>query len=185
MRCNTILTAFTVTSLIIYSTPAFAELISVSVGVPFSHTLTGKDVEDKEIKSDGISSGAFIQIDMPFLPGIGIDSYKTKIKNSDPDLATTIFNLFYLLPIPVINLTFGVGIGSTRLQCESCDNYYEQGSATQWFTSFGMPLMPLFDLHLSYRSVSSKIEIKAVDDDAGKKNDLSGNVMGLGIRFSF
>ena len=180
MKCKIILTAFAVTSLIFSSTPAFAELFSVSVGIPFSHTLTGKDVEGEEIKSDGVSSGVFIQINMPFLPGIGIDSYKTKIKNSDPDLATTIFNLFYLLPIPVINLTLGVGFGSTKLQCEGCINYYEKGLATQWYTSFGMPLMPLFDLHLSYRSVSSKIKIIS-----GGEHDLSGNVMGLGIGFNF
>ena len=184
MKCKIILTAFAVTSLIFSNAPAFAELFSVSVGVPFSHTLTGKDVEDEGIKSDGVS-GAFIQIDMPFLPGIGIDSYKTKIKNSDPDLATTIFNLFYLLPIPVINLTVGVGIGSTELQCEGCSNYYKKGTANQWYTSLGMSIITLFDLHLSYRSVSSKIEVKAGDDDVGEKNDLSGNVMGLGIGFNF
>ena len=61
MKCKIILTAFAVTSLIFSNAPAFAELFSVSVGVPFSHTLTGKDVEDEEIKSDGVS-GAFIQI---------------------------------------------------------------------------------------------------------------------------
>jgi len=184
MKCKIILTVFAVTSLIFSNAPAFAELFSVSVGVPVSHTLTGKDVEDEEIKSDGVS-GVFIQIGVPVLPGIGIDSYNTKIKDSEIYLGTTIYNLYYLLPIPVINLTVGVGIGSTELQCEGCSDYYKKGSANQWYTSLGMSIITLFDLHLSYRSVSSKIEVKAGDANAGKKNDLSGNVMGLGIGFNF
>ena len=184
MKCKIILTAFAVTSLIFSNAPAFAELFSVSVGVPISHTLTGKDVENEEIKSDGVS-GAFIQIGVPVFPGIGIDSYNTKIKDSEIYLGTTIYNLYYLLPIPVINLTVGLGVGSTELQCEGCSNYYKKGSAYQWYTSLGMPIITLFDLHLSYRSVSSKIEVKAGDDDEGKKNDLSGNVMGFGIGFNF
>ena len=178
-----ILSVFAASSLLLYSTPSFA-LLNFSVGVPLSHTITGKMKGGEKIEPDGVS-GTFIQIGVPVLPGIGIDSYKTKIKNSDPDLATTIFNLFYLLPIPVINLTVGVGIGSTELQCEGCSNYYKKGTANQWYTSLGMSIITLFDLHLSYRSVSSKIEVKAGDANAGKKNDLSGNVMGLGIGFNF
>ena len=178
-----IIAVFAASSLLLYSTPSFA-LLNFSVGVPLSHTITGKMKGGEKIEPDGVS-GAFIQIGVPVLPGIGIDSYKTKIKNSDPDLATTIINLFYLLPIPVINLTVGIGIGSTELQCDGCSNYYKKGSATQWYTSLGMSIITLFDLHLSYRSVSSKIEVKAGDDDAGEKNDLSGNVMGLGIGFNF
>ena len=90
------------------------------------------------------------------------------------------YNLYYLLPIPIINLTIGVGTGSTTFKCSGCDAYFDKGSASQWYASFGMPIIPLFDLHLSYRSVSSKIKIIP-----GGEHDLSGNVMGLGIGFNF
>ena len=176
-----ILTVFAASSLLLYSTQAFA-LINFSVGVPLSHTITGKNNDGSEIKAKGVS-GAFIQVGVPMLPGIGMDSYKTKIKanagnnNIAHDLSTTIYNLYYLLPIPIINLTLGVGVGSTELQCGDCT---AKGSASQWYASFGMPIIPLFDLHLSYRSVSSKIKIIS-----GGEHDLSGNVMGLGIGFNF
>ena len=174
-----VLTVFAASSLLLYSTQAFA-LLSVSVGVPLSHTFTGKESDGTEIKSDGVS-GAFIQVGVPILPGIGIDSYKTKLKDKTPtvELATMIYNLYYLLPIPIINLTLGVGVGSTELQCSTCAAF-DKGSASQWYASFGMPIIPLFDLHLSYRSVSSKIKIIS-----GGEHDLSGNVMGLGIGFNF
>ena len=173
-----ILTVFAASSLLLYSTPSFA-LLNFSVGVPLSHTITGKWSDGTEIKSEGVS-GTFIQVGVPMLPGIGIDSYKSKLEDDVTELATMIYNLYYLLPIPIINLTLGVGTGSTTFKCSGCDAYFDKGSASQWYASFGMPIIPLFDLHLSYRSVSSKIKIKS-----GPEHDLSGNVMGLGIGFNF
>ena len=175
-----IFTVFAASSLLLYSTQAFA-LLNFSVGVPLSHTITGKYSDGTEIKSEGVS-GTFIQVGVPMLPGIGMDSYKTKIKSEDPfELETMIYNLYYLLPIPIINLTIGVGTGSTTFKCSGCDAYFDKGSASQWYASFGMPIIPLFDLHLSYRSVSSKIKTKS----GSIEHDLGGNVMGLGIGFNF
>ena len=175
-----ILTVFAASSLLLYSTQAFA-LLNFSVGVPLSHTITGKYSDGTEIKSEGVS-GTFIQVGVPMLPGIGMDSYKTKIESDDPfELETMIYNLYYLLPIPIINLTLGVGTGSTTFKCSGCDAYFNKGSASQWYASFGMPIIPLFDLHLSYRSVSSKIKTKS----GSIEHDLGGNVMGLGIGFNF
>jgi len=175
-----ILTVFAASSLLLYSTPSFA-LLNFSVGVPLSHTITGKYSDGTEIKSEGVS-GTFIQVGVPMLPGIGMDSYKTKIESDDPfELETMIYNLYYLLPIPIINLTLGVGTGSTTFKCSGCDAYFDKGSASQWYASFGMPIIPLFDLHLSYRSVSSKIKTKS----GSIEHDVGGNVMGLGIGFNF
>ena len=175
-----IITVFAATSLLLYSTQAFA-LVNFSVGVPLSHTITGKYSDGTEIKSEGVS-GTFIQVGVPMLPGIGMDSYKTKLESDAPfELETMIYNLYYLLPIPIINLTLGVGTGSTTFKCSDCDAYFDKGSASQWYASFGMPIIPLFDLHLSYRSVSSKIKNKS----GSMEHDVSGNVMGLGIGFNF
>ena len=171
------------TSLILFSTQAFA-LINFSVGVPLSHTFTGKNNNGTDIESDGVS-GYFIQVGIPILPGIGMDSYKTGL-NVDPgeeavDLETSIYNLYYLLPIPVINITLGARVGSTELKCSYCAANFDKGPATQAYASLGFPIIPLFDLHLSYRSVSSKIKAKSGDAE----NDFGGNVMGLGIGFNF
>jgi len=183
MKRKIILTAFAATSLIFSSTQAFA-LINFSAGIPFSHTITGKYTDGSEIKSDGVS-GMFIQVGVPIFPGVGMDSYKTKLKDNTPtvEVATMIYNLYYLLPIPIINLTLGAGVGSTELQCSGCAADFDKGTANQWYASFGMPIIPLFDLHLSYRSVNTKIGIKP--GSGGGEHDYSGNVMGLGIGFNF
>ena len=180
MKRKIILTVFAATNLLFSSTQAFA-LVSVSVGIPFSHTFTGNWNDGTAVESDG-TSGTFIQVGVPIFPGIGIDNYKTKLKDTEgAELATMMYNLYYLLPVPIINLTVGVGIGSTELKCNGCAAFFDKGSANQWYFSAGMPIMPLFDLHLSYRSVSTKIKAKT----GGAESDFGGNVMGLGIGFNF
>jgi len=175
-----ILTVFAATSLLLYSTPSFA-LLNFSVGVPLSHSYA----DTKVAESDGVS-GYFIQIGVPMLPGLGMDSHKAQIKCPTCDdpvyISTTMYNLYYLLPIPIINLTIGVGTGKTEYSYGGVA--IDDGAATQWYTSFGMPIIPLFDLHLSYRSISSKIEW-TTGNDKGTKSDFGGSVMGLGIGFNF
>ena len=151
---KTILTAFTAASLLLCSTPAFAELFSVSAGVPFSHSFANTKVE-----SDGVS-GFFLAAKLPIMVGVGIESYKTKIKGTTQKLATSMYDIFYQLPTPIVNLTLGLGMGSTELQCGSCSTF-DKGNATQWYTSVGIPILPFFDAHLSLRRVSSKIKKSA------------------------
>ena len=175
-----ILTVFAASSLLLYSTPSFA-LLNFSVGVPLSHSFA----DTKVAESEGVS-GYFIQIGVPMLPGLGMDSYETKLKctgcSKVSKISTSMYNLYYLLPIPIINLTLGIGTGKS--QFESGGATGDDGTATQFYTSIGVPIMPLFDLHLSYRSISSKIESTS-GSDKGKKDDVGGNIMGLGIGFNF
>jgi len=175
-----IITVIAATSLLLYSTPSFA--FSLSVGMPIGHTIT-----DDTIHTPGYDtpSGYFLGVQLPFAVGLGMDSYKTKLKETtDPEikLGTDIYNIFYQLPIPVINLVIGLGGGNQALECTYCDNTYDKGSVTQWYTSIGFPILPLFDIHLSYRSITSKnIKLKS----NGTKYDFSGNVTGVGIAFNF
>ena len=175
-----ILTVFAASSLLLYSTQAFA-LINFSVGVPLSHSFA----DTKVAESEGVS-GYFIQIGVPMLPGLGMDSYETKLRCDGcaevSKISSTMYNLYYLLPIPIVNLTIGVGTGKIQYYWGSVAG--DDAAATQWYTSFGIPIIPLFDLHLSYRSISSKIEW-TTGDDKGTKYDYGGSVMGLGIGFNF
>ena len=80
--------------------------------------------------------------------------------------------------LTIINLTLGIGTGNVDIEGGSG---FKKGSASQWYTSVGMPILPFFDIHLSYRSVSAK----NTKDQNGDKIDLSGNVTGIGIAFTF
>ena len=147
-----ILSVFAATSLLLYSTPSFA--FSISLGMPMGHTVTGK-TNGVATHEDGYDapSGFLIGVQLPFAMGLGIDSYKTKLKETEVKLGTDMYNIFYQLPIPVINLIFGLGFGNQALECTTCADDYDKGSATQWYTSIGFPILPLFDIHLSYLSL--------------------------------
>ena len=189
-----ILTVFAASSLLLYSTPSFA--FSVSVGIPMSQTITGKQSGRSYGNAPDKTSGYFLGVQLPFAIGFGIDSYTTKFKTDDSDgawgpggdasLKTNMTNIFYQLPVPVVNLIIGLGKGTTEYDCKftngDCSKFYEKGSATQWYTSIGMPIIPFFDIHLSYRSITAK-NIKNKDD--GRKHDNNGSVTGVGIALNF
>ena len=154
-----ILTVFAATSLLLYSTPSFA--ISLSVGVPVAASFTAKDDDGSTRKTDG-SSGYFLGVQLPFGLGLGMDSHTTKIKDSTYKIAHTMYNLYYQLPVPVVSLILGLGTGNSNYDCpddvngKSCADVWDPGSATQWYTSVGFPIIPFFDIHLSYRSLHQK-----------------------------
>ena len=189
-----ILTLFVASSLLLYSIPSFA--FSLSVGIPMSQTITGKQAGKSYGNAPDKTSGYFLGVSFLSI-GLGMDSYTTKFKTgncngcwgvgADADLKTDMTNIFYQLPVPVVNLIIGTGKGTTEYDCKysfgDCSKFYEKGSATQWYTSIGMPIIPFFAIPLSYRSITAKnIEHKL---EEGKKDDNSGSVTGVGIALNF
>ena len=93
----------------------------------------------------------------------------------------------------MINLTLGLGSGKTKLNCSACAEVYTEpesgdktgykvGEASQWYISIGIQLSRLIDIHISYRSVTSK---KIEQVYSGAKVNYSGNVTGVGLSFIF
>ena len=177
---KTFLITLTAVSLLFFSSPAYA-LFTLSAGVPFSHSFNDTNVAE----SDG-TTGVFLAAKLPIMVGVGLDMYDTKLKDSTKKLRTAMYDIFYQLPIPIVNLTLGLGLGSTELKCESC-SIYDKGTATQWYTSVGIPFLPFFDVHLSLRRVSSKIKTNAASGGTpkGTEYDVGGTVAGIGIAFGF
>jgi len=176
-----IITVFAASSLLLYSTPSFA--ISLSVGVPVAASIKG---DDGTAEADG-ASGYFLGVQLPFGLGLGMDSHKTKFKDSTVKVATSMYNLYYQLPVPVVSLILGLGTGNSNYDCPdggygTCAEQYDKGAATQWYTSIGFPIIPFFDIHLSYRSITSKnVKYKGT----GIKEDVSGTITGIGLAFNF
>ena len=181
-----ILTVFAASSLLLYSTPSFA-LLSVSVGVPIGASLKADDGSEV---ADG-ASGYFLGVQLPFGLGLGMDSHITKFKDSTVKVATSMYNLYYQLPVPVVSLILGLGTGNSNYDCPdsgegygTCAEQYDKGAATQWYTSIGFPIIPFFDIHLSYRSITSK-NVYLKGGGTSTQQDLGGTITGVGIAFNF
>lgn len=176
------------------SSNAFAELFSVSIGIPIQHTFTSEWDGGDTVESDGVS-GAMVHVKFPVMLGIGYETYQTNIKSfndaqiDDISLAINMLDLFWLTPIPIVNFTIGVGIGTTTFDCkyangDSCSDVYEAGgfaSAYQWYAQLGFNFLPFLDAHLSYHGVTAKVKEK----DSGDTSSFNGNVIGLGVAFIF
>jgi len=161
--------------MLLFGSPLKAELFSVSAGIPLSH-----DIKDENLDSDGVS-GFFFHVKFPILVGVGLESYETKIKDLDTKIGTTMYDIFYLLPIPVINLTVGLGAGQSELKCSTCSSSYDVGTATQIYSSLGIPILGIMDAHLSYRIVNSSVKSK----NGSEEYKTGGNVLGAGISIGF
>jgi len=187
-----ILSAFTATTLLLSNFPIFAAPHTISIGIPQQHTLIEKNESGSKIEADE-PSGYFIGIKFPIGFGLGIDSYKTKFIGGTSKIETFMYNIFYQFPIPVIDIIIGLGSGKTKLACSACaEDYtdpesgnktgYKAGEASQWFTSFGIQLTQLIDIHMSYRSVTSN---KIEQVYSGTKENYNGTVRGIGLAFNF
>ena len=162
-------------SIVLFGNTLRAEFFSVSAGVPLSH-----DITDENLSSDGVS-GYFFHVKFPILVGVGLENYETKIKDLTTKIGTTMYDIFYLFPIPIINLTVGLGAGQTELICSNCSSTYDKGTATQLYASLGVPFLGIMDAHLSYRSVNSTVKKKT----GSGEYKTGGSVLGAGISIGF
>ncbi len=178
-----------------FSTGAVAETFSISGGTPVSHSFSSKWSNSNDpVESDGVS-GFMLHVKLPVGMGVGIETYETQVtpqvESSTPDLklVTNMYDLFYLLPFPVVNITLGVGAGNVKLDCAFvdgtvCGDYWDAGgigSTTQLWGQFGFPIIPLIDIHVSYHSVSSEVKGKENNPDL----KFNGTVIGIGAALIF
>lgn len=171
---------------------AFAEILSLSVGLPVYRSFSDLTIEydnstseATELEADGMPSGALFHVNIPFFPGLGYENYEVKLKKKsgtdvadDMKLQTVLYDIFYLLPIPVINLTIGGGVGNAKII--TADEDSKSGLITQYFVQAGIPILPAFDIHVSYHAVNGKVEFDGADDI-----DISGNTAAIGVAFVF
>tara|TARA_Y100001970_G_C14091603_1_gene780344 strand:- start:130 stop:771 length:642 start_codon:yes stop_codon:yes gene_type:complete len=172
------------------------QAISISYGIPSSHNINGfvydevSGIYGKQSYGNVVdkTNGFFLGILSTYDIGFGIDSYTTKFKTGnckgcwaeqyDAGLKTKMTNIFYQLPIRMLNIIVGVGMGNTEYDCTVCSSYYKKGSASQWYSSFGFQIMGSLDIHISYRSITAN---KIINKYTDKIDDNSGKVIGIGF----
>lgn len=172
-----------------FSGAAHAEFFSVGAGVPVSHSISNDDMD-----TDGVS-GYMVHVKLPIMLGLGMENYETKIDHSDSTvsdmkLKTNMYDIFWLTPIPVINVTIGAGLGTVEAECDvsvvttndaSCSDYYDKGTVTQFWGQLGMNVLPFIDVHVSYHQISGDLKGKNGTSDAS----VDGTLLAAGISFIF
>lgn len=168
-----------------FASSAQAEFFSISAGMPVSHSISNDDM-----KADGVS-GYLVHVKLPIMLGLGLESYETKMDHddsnvSDMKMTTTMYDIFWLTPIPIINFTIGAGLGTAEFACDvaggtKCDDYYETGAVTQLWGQLGINVLPFIDLHVSYHQISGEIKGKGSVSDAS----VDGTLYAVGASIIF
>ncbi len=156
-----------------------------SAGVPLNYTFSGENYNGETFEAEKVS-GRLFHAHLSTMFGLGFESYEITLKETgyalyDQKVAITIYDLFYVLPIPSILITVGAGFGEAEMKCISCSDYFNKGQVSQYYLQLGYPFASFMDVHLSYHMISSTLVTKI----EGKELDLSGTNIALGFGISF
>ncbi|OGG93048.1 MAG: hypothetical protein A2527_14015 [Candidatus Lambdaproteobacteria bacterium RIFOXYD2_FULL_50_16] len=167
-------------ALFLFSGPAQAEFFSIGVDAPVAFAFNDSDTH----KTDGMPSGYMLSAKLPILVGFGVENYSVPMQ-ADFDLSVDVnfYDLFYTLPIPFINLTFGYGFGSLEYKCtyqNICDSF-DKANASQAIGQIGIPIALLFDLHVGYRKINATLK----ENQTGTSTDWAATATSVGISFGF
>jgi len=153
----------------------------VGIELPLSYNF--KEANDgSSLDADGIPSGYILLAQLPFFSGgVGMESYEIKLdQEGDNKISLLVADAFYILPVPVINISLGVGYGTVEVLGDNTASY-EKTNCSQYFLRFGVPFGPLFEVIGSYHNVFARVKKKNSDTllEAGGTLTTVGITMGF------
>ena len=159
---------------------AQAELLSASVGIPVATVFN-----DNNFDSDGMPKGILLHAKVPILTGIGIEKYQQDIKSNNVKgtVDVQMLDLFYLLPIPIINISLGVGFGNSSVEGDVQTT--KAATLAQGYLQVGLTVFGIIDIHASVHQLSSidkgTLEVGNVEFDYDPK----GTMTAIGMTVAF
>lgn len=117
--------------------------ISVGIGIPFGFSYVDSNINVES------SSGYSVSYQLPILIGFGFENIENKIADTDDTVISySLINVFYTLPVPIIEVNPGVGFGSVSVSCSGCNEVFNDGVAYQGFIKAGYTFDVGMDLGL-------------------------------------
>lgn len=173
---KTLIGMMTALVLIFSASAAHADLISVAADLPVVFNAS-------DYTSDKVS-GFKISVTLPIFIGLGLEKYKvTGVDLVDGNVLEVNYNMYDLtfgLPIPIVNVTGGLGYGRTTYNLDGASKY-KDAYVTQYFVGLGYPFFEVFDVHLEYHAIDGSADPQG----AGPKLILDGTMYTLGMKVGF
>lgn len=187
---------------ILMASNAFALSLSVDVPVQFNFTSKYLDSQKGSKPKDSASndvSGFILGASAGWL-GLGYERYDVDMKAKTVALANPVtidftlsyqfYDIFLDLPFPVIHPVIGYGKGTVNVNVATIagtPTTVEPGDVSQVFARVGIPLGPLFDVHLGYHKITAQ-DAKVSgggNPNSGDKFKASGDTYTLGVRLGW
>ncbi len=159
---------------------AFAESLFL-IGVEQPLGMTFKEASDgTKLEADSIS-GTIGYVELPMLGGFGVSNWDIAIKNTTNDVISgTTYDLMWVLPIPLISLGFGGGVGQAEVLGDNAANF-ESSTITQYFVRLGFSIFGPVQVRASWHQINNKLH-NTTDDTYVEAGGQMTSV-GLGIGF--
>ncbi len=168
--------------------PARADTISVFADLPVAMSLKLDDGQGNTDSKDATGlSGYKLGVTLPFFVGLAYESYGSKFASNKViptsfNYDVTMYDLFFNLPLPIVNIAAGAGLGTGRLSNVTGASFKDAALA-QWFASLGYNIVPLVDVHFGYHSFSGT---NKGDTPAGVPDiKVNGDMWSLGVKIGF
>ena len=161
----------------------------IQVDVPVAATLTStpdNSAISKTTSSSGTTSGGMVGLNFGLL-GIGYEDYSLsqKTNGQTSTFGVTMYDLALNLPIPVVNIAIGGGVGTGKLSGDAYSGITtHDADLTQYFVQLGWPIGLMFDIHVGYRQLNgtNSLDIPLVGTVKVKQD---AKVTTLGLRWGY
>ncbi len=159
------------------SAPASAEILfSISADIPVSYKFSNGNF------SDAKASGLLTKIRLPIGIGLGLESYSVEaryLSTFDAELDVTMVDFFYNVPLPVVAVVVGGGIGTGKFELVGQTANYDDPTFWQLFASVGYNIA-VFDFHVGYYMVRGELSGSGLASE-----DLDANMFTIGAKIGF
>lgn len=169
--------------------PARADTLSVFADLPVAMSLKLDDGQGNTDTKDASGlSGYKVGVTLPFFVGLAYESYGSKFSGNKVvgqsfRYDVTMYDLFLNLPLPVVNIAAGGGIGKGKFSDGPPGVTVDDANLTQWFASLGYNIVPLVDVHFGYHAFSGKNPISTPSGQPDLK--VNGDMWSLGLKIGF
>lgn len=158
-----------------------ASAFSIALDVPVQYNFDEGGSADE---ISGFKLGLGLLTFAAFDLGLGYESYElTEEVTSTEDATITfdIFDVFIDIPLPIVNIVLGYGTGEAEWDLAGNT---ETGNVSQAWISLGLPITPLFDVHVGYHAVDAE-EIDTTISGFPVAVDVSGEMWSVGAKLGF
>ncbi len=195
MKMQRLMSHFVIAFLLIgFSTTVQAELTSIGLSLPVLQIFSSKWSNGERVKSKSITGGT-IYLGFSNRFGLGIEHYASDIKSYDATivddikLTSSFADIFWLTPIPVVNVTLGAGFGTSSYDCEfsdgtTCGDYYQAGSfGSSWNVSgrVGYAINQSWEVNASINNVCAYVSGRDIHDS----ERFTFNIVAVGVQYLF
>ena len=163
MKTKTIFQVCCFLLFIFYSSTVWAVDWFVGLDFPVNYVFNSAD-DGSALESDGAPSGFLLSAQITeYSMGVVLESYEISLKDSgDSQISRTLIDLYYVTPIPFIQLSIGGGYGFSEVKGTYADEY-DQGTALQLLLRLGYLVTERVEIHWNYRMIQSRIKLKSSD----------------------